>query len=141
MIQAIIDGIIKTIKTEYGKSFRIYTESVEQGLIEPCFFVRCLSPMNEREVSDRYRRTYPFMITYFPSTEEPYSECHGVCETLFGLLNDVETDIGVVHMSETSGEIVDGNLQFSMQCQVFASVDKESDGGMDGVSIGTAIVR
>ena len=141
MIQAIIDGIIKAIRTEYDKSFRIYTESIEQGLKEPCFFVRCLSPMNEREISDRYRRTYPFMITYFPSTKEPYAECQNVCETLFGLLNDVETDVGVVHMTETSGEVVDGNLQFSMQCQVFARPIVDSvDGGMDEVSIGTAIV-
>ena len=139
MIQAIIDGIIKAIRTEYDKSFRIYTESVEQGLIEPCFFVRCLNPTHEREISDRYKRFYPFMITYFPSTDEPRSECQTVCETLFGLLNDVETDIGIVHMSEISGEIVDGNLQFSMQCSVFARPVPEAVDDMGELSVDTGI--
>ena len=128
MIQSIIDGIIKALRTEYDKSFRIYTESTEQGLVEPCFSVLCLNPSGEREISDRFKRFFPFMITYFPSGDEPIAECNEVCETLLGLLNDIETDIGMVHAVDTpSGQIVDGVLQFNIQYQVFARLIRNFD--------------
>lgn len=138
MIQNIIDGIIKAIRTEYDKSFRIYTESVEQGLIEPCFSILCLNPSGEHEVGDRFKRFFPFVITYFPSTDEPIAECNAVCETLLGLLNDVETDIGLFHGSEMSGEVVDGNLQFTVQYQTFARLIKTPVDDMGDLTIDTS---
>ena len=136
MIQSIINGIIKAIRTEYDKSHRIYTESVEQGLKEPCFIIRCLNPSGEREISNRFKRYYPFMITYIPSTTEPIAECNDVCENLLTLLYDIGTDIGVLHAFDTpSGEIVDGNLQFSVQYQLFAHKYEQPVDGMDDLII------
>ena len=142
MIQKVIDGIIQAIRTEYDGTFRIYTESIEQGLIEPCFSILCLNPSGERELSNRYKRYFPFMITYFPSSDEPISECNAVCETLLGLLNDIETEIGLVHASGTpKGTVVDGNLQFSIQYDLFALLQPEEEiDGMDRVSVGTTTV-
>ena len=62
MIQKIVDGICMAIRTEYDKSFRIYTESVAQGLKEPCFSVLWLNGSNEKGVGVRHNRTYPFII-------------------------------------------------------------------------------
>lgn len=138
MIQNIIDGIIKAIRTEYDKSFRVYTESVEQGLIEPCFSILCLKPSGEHEIGDRFKRFFPFVITYFPSSDEPMAECNTVCETLLGLLNDVETDIGLFHGSEMSGEVVDGNLQFTVQYQTFARLVRTPVDDMGDLTIDTS---
>lgn len=118
MIQSVINGIIAKIRTKYDKSYRIYDESTEQGLTEPCFSVLCLKPSGVRQVRYRFQRFFPFMITYFPSTDEPIAECNAVCETLLELLCDITTDIGVLHSFEMSGEIVDGNLQFSIQYSI-----------------------
>ncbi len=141
MIQSIIDGIIKAIRTKYDKSYRVYTESIEQGLIEPCFSILCLNPSGEREISNRFKRFYPFMITYFPSTDEPVIECNSVCEELMDVLNDIETDNGVLHGSDLSGNIVDGVLHFQVKYNTFVmSVDKSED-GMDDITIGTTRVK
>lgn len=141
MIKSIIDGIIKAIRTEYDKSYRIYTESIEQGLIEPCFSILCLNPSGEREVSDRFKRFYPFMITYFPSSNEPVAECNEVCEVLLDVLNDIDTNVGLLHGSEMSGKVVDGNLQFSVQYQMFVTKDdKTTAEGMDGLTVDTTAV-
>ena len=138
MIQSIINGIIKAIRTEYDKSFRIYTESTEQGLIEPCFSLLCLNPSTDRQMGNRYMRYFPFMITYFPSSDEPVAECNAVCETLFGLLNDVETDIGVVHAFGTpGGKVVDGVLHFDIQYQVFAQLEVDLGDRMNELAVDT----
>ena len=47
MINKIIDGISEAIFTEFGDGYDIYTESIEQGLIEPCFSILCLNPTND----------------------------------------------------------------------------------------------
>ena len=125
MIQEVIDGIIRGIRASFDETFRIYTESIEQGLIEPCFSILSLNPSGERELGNRYKRFFPFMITYFPSSEEPIAECNAVCEELFGLLADIQTDIGVLHATELSGRIVDENLQFSVQYNVNALLQSE----------------
>lgn len=140
MIQSIIDGIIATIRTEYDKSYRIYTESIEQGLIKPCFSVLSLNPSGEREIGDRFKRYFPFMITYFPSSDKPIAECNAVCETLAEILYSVETNIGVVHAKTMSGEIVDGNLQFSVQYDLFAMLQHNKVENMGDVTVDTTTV-
>ena len=141
MIQNIIDGIIKAIRTEYDKSFRIYTESVKQGLKEPCFSIMCLNPSGEREMGDRFKRYFPFMITYFPSTDEPVAECNAVCETLLGLLYEITTDTGVVHASDDmSGQVVDGNLQFSVQYDLYLLLQREPVDDMSDLTVDTTMM-
>lgn len=137
MIQTITNGIIKAIRTEYDKSYRIHTESIKQGLVEPCFSILCLNPSGEREMGDRFKRYFPFMITYFPSSDEPISECNRVCETLLGLLTDVATDMGVVHASDMSGQVVDGNLQFNVQYDMFALLQREVVDDMSDLTVET----
>lgn len=119
MIQSIIDGIIKAIRTKYDKSFRIYTESVEQGLKEPCFSVLCLNGSDEQNVGDRHNRIYLFNITYFPSTGEANSECLLVMENLYDLLGLIDTGSAKIRGTDMSGEIVDGVLQFQVTYPFF----------------------
>ena len=43
MMDKIINGIVNQIRQIYDESkYEIYTESVEQGLKEPCFSILCL---------------------------------------------------------------------------------------------------
>lgn len=124
MIQEIIDGIIKAIRTEYDKSFRVYTESVEQGLIEPCFSVLCLNGTDEQNVGSRHNRVHPFNITYFPSTDEPLAECLKVMESLYDLLNIIDVGTSRLRGTSMSGDVVDGVLQFQVTYAFFLLATK-----------------
>ena len=115
MIREIIDWIVAAIKTEYDESFRIYTESVEQGLVEPCFSILCLSGSDQPQVGSRHNRTYLFNITYFPSSEkEPILECLEVMDDLYDLLSNIGADSVRLHGTDMSGSVVDGVLQFQV---------------------------
>ena len=37
MIKKIIDGILAALSEEFGDEYTLYTESVKQGMKEPCF--------------------------------------------------------------------------------------------------------
>lgn len=119
MIQSIIDGIIAAIRTEYDKSFRIYTESVEQGLKKPSFSVLCLNGTDEQKAGSRHSRVYPFNITYFPSTDEPISECLTVMENLYDLLSIIDTGSVKLRGTGMNGDVVDGILQFQVTYTFF----------------------
>lgn len=57
MINEIIAGVTTNLYNAFGRSIRIYTDTIEQGLIEPCFFVLCVREgerplLNARAIRD-----------------------------------------------------------------------------------------
>lgn len=136
MIQSIIDGIIKAIRTEYDRSFRIYTESVKQGLKEPCFSILCLNGSDEQNVGSRRNREYLFNITFFPKTDTPIIECLNVKENLYDLLSMIDVDGSMLRGARMSGEIVDGVLQFRVTYAFFL-LAVHTEEGMENIEVTT----
>lgn len=90
MINKIIDAISETIYNEFGDDYEIYTESVEQGLKEPCFSIIPLNLTNDLYRNKKYYRENPFCIHYFPSTNNKKNECNKVSERLFDCLEYIK---------------------------------------------------
>ena len=113
MIEGIIAGIIAAIKAEFGAGYKVYDELPEQGLKEPCFYVKCVAPTTTRGVRNRFRKAYTFNITYFPkNAANPAAECLEVAERLSIALQDITADGKIIHAdAEITGSFVDGNLQ------------------------------
>lgn len=124
MIQNIIDGIIAAIRTEYDKSFRIYTESIEQGLEEPCFSILCLNGSDKKNAGVRHNRTYSFIVRYFPSSDEPIAECLAVMESLYDLLCIIDVGTSRLRGTGMDGTIADGVLQFEVTYAAFLLATK-----------------
>lgn len=122
MINSIIDAISITLNAEFGDDYKIYTEDIEQGLKEPCFFVQCINPTNDRFLGNKYKRTHQFCIQYFPSSEDKYSECMSVTDRLFVALDIVGDEWMGTKMN---GEVVDGVLHFFVNYDTFAYRTKE----------------
>ena len=59
MLNDIMDAVTRRLNELFGDGYEIYTDAVEQGLKEPCFFVQFLEP-SEKPVSythlDVYKR-------------------------------------------------------------------------------------
>jgi hypothetical protein len=119
MINRIIDAISISINTEFGDGYEIYTESLEQGLIEPCFSIFCLNPTNNLFLGKRYFRTNLFCIQYFPSSEEKRSECNSVLERLYGCLELINAETELTRGTKMNAELVDGVLNFFVNYDMF----------------------
>lgn len=133
MIQSYINGIVERINTEYGSEYRKYQKSPEQGLIEPCFLVRCITPVTVHGLRNRAKKSYTFHITYFPKdANNPDLECLEVEETLSDVLRAIMVDGVLVHTSgEMSGKLVDGNLQFTVTYTIYAMRTETPVDGME----------
>lgn len=127
MIRAYIKGIVDSISTEYGSEYQKYKKVPEQGLTEPCFLIRCITPVTVPKLRNRATKSYTFHITYFPKdTKNPELECLEVAETLSDALQTIMVDGVAVHSSgEMSGKFVDGNLQFTVTYTVHAMKSDE----------------
>lgn len=138
MINKIIDGISEAINKEFGDGYDIYTESIEQGLEEPCFSILCLNPTNEQFFGKRYFRQNQFVIQYFPSTDEKNTECNAVRERLFDCLDIIIVNGDQTRGTKMKGEIVDGVLNFMLNFDMFVYKVQELD-KMDSHSVSTDV--
>lgn len=120
MINSIIDGISISLNAEFGDDYNIYTESIEQGLKEPCFSILCVNPTNELFRGKRYFRKNLFCIQYFPSSnDEKYAECMEVLERMFDCLEIINVVDDPQRGTKMHGEVVDGVLNFFVNYDMF----------------------
>ena len=124
-IKELIDAIAEALFQEFGSGYELHTEKVEQGLVEPCFLIRCLNPTKNLYLGRCYKRTNQFSVQYIPSTAEANEECASVLERLFECLEDVIVSGKPIHGTELNGEITDGILTFTVNYDGFVLQTEE----------------
>ena len=139
MINKIIDGISVAINSEFGDPYEIYTESIEQGLIEPCFSILCLNPTINQVLGKRYFRRNQFCIHYFPSSDEKQSECYAVIEKLIGALEIINVDGDLCRGTDMHGEVVDNVLSFFVNYDMYVYKEEAAEPVMETVSHNTNV--
>ena len=119
MINKIIDGISISLHLEFGEEYEIYTDSVEQGLQEPCFSVFSINHSTEGVLGNRYNRINRFCIQYFPSTDEINAECNEILERLYDCLEYIQVDYSPLRGKQMRGEMVDDVLNFFVDYDMY----------------------
>lgn len=112
----IIDEIVSVLHSNFP-DVRIYTETVEQGLKEPCFLISALSTSGSSEHMRRIRMDNQFMIQYFPI---PYKVTgkhteNEQCVTMLRNLMLMLAHLNHYHASGLSGSITDNVLNFEVR--------------------------
>ena len=127
MINKIIDGISISLNAEFGDDYKIYTESIEQGLKEPCFSIVCVNPTNELFRGKKYFRKNLFCIQYFPKEEDKRSECMDVLERMFDCLEVIKVGEALQRGTSMHGEVVDQVLNFFVNYDMFVYKVESTD--------------
>lgn len=113
MVNNIINAISIKLNQVFGDGYRIYDESVKQGLKEPCFFVLALNPSQSTLIGNRYFRQHPFDIHYFPLVTDSKRELQDMGSKLFEVLEYITLEDGdLLRGQEMRYETVDGVLHF-----------------------------
>lgn len=113
MINDIISGITNGIYEEFGSGYKIYTEDVEQGLDEPCFFIAVLDAKQVRIVGNRYKLTAAVDVHYFPSTKAKNKEMQEAAQRLYAVLQRITLlDGDMLNGFDMSWDVVDEVLHF-----------------------------
>jgi len=128
MINSIIQSISISLNAEFGDDYTIYTESVEQGLNEPCFFIFCLNPANRVFLGKRYFRENGFCLQYLPADkDQAREECNAIAERLYSCLEYITVTGDLVRGTKMNYEVVDGVLNFFVNFDLFVYKVAPSD--------------
>jgi hypothetical protein len=126
MIQGIVDGISIKLNSVFGDGYTIYTESVKQGLMEPCFFIRLVNPVNRRGLGGRFFRENLFAIQFFPkSRDAPKAECYQMQDALYLALGYITVDGDLQRGLKMRGEFSDGVLNFFVNYNMHVVLKEE----------------
>ena len=126
MINSIIEAISIALNAEFGDEYRIYADNIEQGLIEPCFFISCINPTNNLFFGRRYFRENMFCIQYFPKdSSREKEECNETAERLFLCLELLTVNGDLVRGTKMRSETVDGVLNFFVNYDMFVYLKGE----------------
>ena len=127
MIQAVIDGIIAALKTEFP-GVKCYDEQVKQGLETPCFIIRCINPAGDQFLGNRYHREHLVSVQYMPeSATNANSACNDVQDSLYWVLEFIVADGDLVRGSGMKGNVLDGVLTFLVNYNMFIRIEKSID--------------
>lgn len=143
MLNKLTDAISIKLYSIFGDGYKIYTETVKQGLDEPCFSIIPLPATNKQVVGNRYFKVNPFCIHYFPSTDEQFNEINNVLEDLFSILEYItltetlngETKTSLVRGTQMRGEVDDGVLHFFVNFDLFCYRVFDGDDAMETIFV------
>lgn len=142
MVNNIIDGISIKLNEIFGDDYEIYSENIEQGFNEPCFFISLLNQTNTPKLGNRSYREYPFDIHYFPSvSNEKNKEINDINEKLLDALEYISVNDSLIKGSKINSEVVSNVLHFFVNYNVFIVKDKVKDEQMESISINQTIKR
>lgn len=139
MINSIFESVSTSLHAEFGDSFTIYTESLEQGFERPCFFVRCVGGTNQLTHGNRYFRENQFCIRYVPkSREQADRECNAAAERLLCCLEQILVSGDAVRGTKMKWETAGGELNFYVNYDLYVYRNAEPIPVMEEVSIETS---
>lgn len=140
-----LTDIIDAISIKLDESFsgvEIYSESVLQSLMPPCFFIGVLNPSQQQQLGTRYFRRHPFDVHYFPEVTDDKAEMYTTADTLCAALEYVTLANGdILRGSDVHWEIVDGVLHFFVSYDVFVKKEITPEQNMGDITIDTDIER
>ena len=138
MVNKIIDAICIALSNEFGTEYKIYTDNVEQGFLNPCFYVSSINSSRNHFISKKYKSKNTFEILYFPSdTNEISSEIFDITERLYECLEYINESGDLIKGKNMDSRTVDNVLNFTIDYDLFLIKKQNSDNDMEGLEQST----
>ena len=139
MYNEIMDAVTKQLSALFppGAGYTIYTDAVEQGLSEPCFFVQFLEPSEKPMIGPRYYRKNAMCIQFLPGDiAKPSRELNRVLDILMEQMHRIELKNGrKINGTDRSGRIDDGVLTFLVQYNTFDTREIIQEDAMSEIEV------
>lgn len=136
MINEVMTGITDALYEEFGDNYEVYIESSMQGMTEPAFFVRCITPEIMKQLAERRKIELLFVIQYYPESKSPKQEINEVFERLTACLDLISVDDkkvrGIVECKDISGDILTATVQYTLFVSRRETGDSMEDYEMKG---------
>lgn len=132
----VVGGMVQKIRSKYPKEqYAVYTESVEQGLKEPCFFVFQILQNQIDALDNRYKSNSAYVIQYLPGKRNARASCKETAQELYELLEYISDGSSVFRGVNMRHEIRDGVLHFFVEYNYYILRPKGKEPYMEEVKV------
>lgn len=133
MIDDIITAMATTIAGLYPDC-TIYTEPVEQGLVEPAFYIHCIDVDQSDLIAKRFRHSLPFEVVYFPFNG--LADINATLPELLVNLALIELADGTkIRGHEISGKPIDGEGHLFVTYDIVVKIQETPPETMEEIKI------
>lgn len=125
MFNDLIDAISKRLLEYFPESVpNIYSENIEQGFSEPCFYISLINSTNKNKLGPGRSKRYKFDIMYFNNNlgNDDLNTMGGKLSTV---LEDIQIGDALIHGFDIEYEVKDNKLHFFVEYPVLASYEVE----------------
>ena len=137
MITEILDAVTRQLSELFDDEYAIYTDEVEQGLKEPCFFVTFLEPSEKPMIGQRYFRQTSMVIQFIPDESEMVSRnVYEVADVLIDGMEYITLSGGdLLRGTGRRWQVVDGVLNFFVNYNMFVRRKQEQQEPMEEIEV------
>ncbi len=119
IIKEIIDGLCARITETVGDGYEIYTQTMEQGMVKPCFFIMCDSSKEERFLGKRYKCSSKINIEYLSNTKDKYDENYKFFEDIRNALEYIYIDGNLTKVNIIDSKIGEDSFNLALDIKLF----------------------
>lgn len=125
MFNDLIDAISKRLLEYFPESVpNIYSENIEQGFSEPCFYISLINSINKNKLGPGRSKRYKFDIMYF-NNNLGNDDLNTMGDKLSTVLEDIQIGDALIHGFDIEYEVKDNKLHFFVEYPVLASYEIE----------------
>jgi phage protein len=125
MFNDLIDAISKRLLEYFLESVpNIYSENIEQGFSEPCFYISLINSTNKNKLGPGRSKRYKFDIMYF-NNNLGNDDLNTMGDKLSTVLEDIQIGDALIHGFDIEYEVKDNKLHFFVEYPVLASYEVE----------------
>ena len=125
MFNDLIDAISKRLLEYFPESVpNIYSENIEQGFSEPCFYISLINSTNKNKLGPGRSKRYKFDIMYF-NNNLGNDDLNTMGDKLSTVLEDIQIGDALIHGFNIEYEVKDNKLHFFVEDPVLASYEVE----------------
>ena len=125
MFNDLIDAISKRLVEYFPESVpNIYSENIEQGFSEPCFYISLINSTNKNKLGPGRSKRYKFDIMYF-NNNLGNDDLNTMGDKLSTVLEDIQIGDALIHGFDIEYEVKDNKLHFFVEYPVLASYEVE----------------
>lgn len=125
MFNDLIDAISKRLLEYFPESVpNIYSENIEQGFSEPCFYISLINSTNKNKLGPGRSKRYKFDIMYF-NNNLGNDDLNTMGDKLSTVLEDIQIGDALIHGFDIEYEVKDNKLHFFVEYPALASYEVE----------------
>jgi len=125
-----IKYISKILKDNYPLYNR-YSEDVDQGFKQPCFFIRKINGSGKRLMGRKFELNSLYSVQFFPDEENEKAKCIEIEDSFYSLFETVNG----IHSSNMDSVILDNVLTFTFSLDYTVNIKQEDVENMEIINI------